>query len=338
MQNVRNIAIAVYLAVFATLLFPLVAHTCSIVHRTVRVGREFRVRAVDHGRPVEAFRVVIFRANNPSTSAEGHAIYALTDKHGYARFANLEPGSFFLTVDHDAGVPDGVNLDVTSEIASDMTVTLQWPSKSPLTVQSVRGAVLTPDFYPSQVQYVVSLSPLEGISGRVIATVDTDSKGRFNFDEDVPPGIYFLRLGPPSGSGEGRPLEGLIAIEVNRKAKRTELNLDVGWTSCGLVYTEGVKYSEMTVSRICGDVTDVQGGAVPNAQVLLLGSGDAAEVVDQIRSERNGQFDFQAQREGTYQLLVKSPGFRPYLRVIHVQHGEASQGCPQSIHVRLGLL
>jgi hypothetical protein len=196
-----------------------------------------------------------------------------------------------------------------------------------------------PDYYPNQMQASLSVSLLEGISGREIETTKTDSKGRFHFTNEVPSGIYFLRLNP-SGlrAGSGEQFGGMIAIEITSEAKQNAVDLDLGWSSCGLSYAQGEVYPELKLGKICGAVADSEGAVVSNARVMLLAGGEEAKILEQTQSGTSGQFTLLEQADGTYQLLVKSPGFRPFLRVIHIQSAAPSESCQQPIRIQLDVM
>lgn len=73
---------------------------CSMFYPIVHVGPNFRVRVEDRGRPVEGLPLVI----------DGNRV--LTDSNGVAVFRGIRPGSHRVSADHDAGVPDGADLEV----------------------------------------------------------------------------------------------------------------------------------------------------------------------------------------------------------------------------------
>jgi hypothetical protein len=335
MRNTRNISFAVGFLVLVALSSPLIASACTIIYPTATAGTGFRVRVMDRGRPVHSLKLVLNR-HDSSGSRKREPVYSLTDVDGYARFANLDPGSYFLTADHDSGVMDGLIVDVRPSGATNVTVSLNWPNAAPLQVRSVSGTLRGPDYYPRQTQVEVLLSLLEGVSGRVIGTTQTDSKGGFSFAGAIPSGIYFLRLIPSElRAWDGEQIEGMIAIEVDPKAAQDALDLDLGWSSCGLGYAQRAKYPEMKVSKLCGDVADDAGGVISDAQVMLLANGENAEILEETRSGTDGQFTLRGRNEGTYMLLVKSPGFQPFLRVMHMDTSGTSEGCQQPINVRL---
>jgi hypothetical protein len=332
MQNKCKVSFGVSLVVLVALFSPLIAHACSIFFPTVHVGTGFRVRVMDRGRPIHSLKLVLNQYDS-SGSRSKEPIYSLTDADGYANFANLTPGSFVLTADHDSVVAGGLDVDVSLSGATNVTVPLNWPNVTPLQVRSVSGTLRGPDYYPKRRQVPVSLSLLEGVSARVIETTQTDWKGGFSFADTVPSGIYFLRLNPSElRAWDGEQMEGMISIEVNPKMSQDVLDLDLGWSSCGLGYAQRNEYPEMKVSKLCGDVADALGGVISNAAVMLLAN---FEVLEQTRSGTNGGFALREHDGGPYHLLVKSPGFQPFLRVIRIDTSATSEGCTQPILVRL---
>jgi hypothetical protein len=130
----------------------------------------------------------------------------------------------------------------------------------------------------------------------------------------------------------------MIAIEVDPKAKQDVLDLDLGWSSCGLGYAQRSGYPEIQVSTICGNVKDSIGAVVSNAQVMLMASGEGSDILEHTQSGTIGEFVLDQPENGTYQLLIKSSGFRPFLQVIHVEAGGATHGCKQPIRVRLDVI
>jgi hypothetical protein len=326
-------------AVLLPFLAPCMAHACSVVYRTVEVGPYFRVRVTDRGRPVKGLRLVV-GVDSTSTPQRPRNNYAVTDSDGYVRFSNHSPGSFIITTDKDDALADAAVVKVSPGGPRDVTVSLSWPSSEPITVRSVSGTMRGPDFYPSEQQVPLSLSLLEGISSRVIAETTSDSRGRFNFAEHVSPGLYFLRLNL-SGLRSGwsrEQIEGRIAIEISESAKRDALDLDIGWSTCGLTYGQRETPTVLSLAKVCGELTDSMGADIANAEVLLMPSNEEGKVLEQTASDRDGRFAFSERLEGDYRLLIKTRGFRPFLRPIHVEPGSSSAGCMKPVKVQLEVM
>ena len=317
-------------AMLLVLVLPNAARSCTLVSadNRVPVGKEFRVRVTDRGIPVRGLRVML------ASYAPKDVTYALTDADGYAFFSNLSPGVFAVTSDHDAGPsPDSIQVEVSQNGPPNITVQLRWPNLDPIKVRSVSGVLRGPGYYPSERQVPLSLSLLEGITTKVLATTMTDSKGRFDFKKDeLPPGLYFLRLNPSGLRSMNEEIQGWIPISLDPQAKQDVLNADMGWSSCGLGYAQQEQRPEIGISKICGDVADSAGVGIFDVQILLLGTGEDAQVMDQTTA-KNGRFTLQEEHDGSYQLLVKSPGFQPFLIPIRLQ-GQ-SKNCQQPIHIRL---
>lgn len=339
MQRRGKISIGAGWLALALLLSPRIARACFVSYPSVSAGTEFRARVIDRGRPVWALRLVLSHSESAG-STTGIGLESVTDADGYSTFTNLSPGSYLLTSDHDGGgIADAVVVNVSANGPANVTVPLRWPSATPISVRAPAGTARGPDFYPSQMQIPLSLSLIEGLSAHVVATTLTDSKGRFAFSAVVPAGIYFLRLNASGLRGwSGEQMEGLMTFEVSGEATDDALDLDMGWSSCGLMYAQQPKYSEITLRKIHGDVADISGGAIANAQILVLATDVNAAVVAETASGKKGQFALQEQHEGVYRLVIKSPGFQPYVRLIRIVPTASDESSRQPLRLRLEVL
>lgn len=287
---------------------------CSVVYPSVQVGPNFRVRVEDHGRPVKGLRVEI-----GSYQGSGERAVTDTDKNGYALFRDVRPGSYHLSADHDAGIPDGADLEVKLDGPTDVTVPLEWPSIAPVLVRSLKGGIRGPDYFPGRSQPRLSLDLLEGSSGRRLKSLQTTDNGEFNF-ESAAPGLYFLSLKPSGLMGwPGEQISGLIAVAVDQGALTDHLDVDLGWTSCGLWYADRSEcpQSDLQIEQLSGQVLDASGAAIPDAKILLF---DTAEtLVERLQSDSAGKFASPHSLAGTYHLVVSSAGFTPLRRTLHAE-------------------
>ena len=327
-------------AIFSPFLAPLVATilsglagACTLVYPTVRAGPNFLVTITDRGRPVQGLRLQLVK-DDARTSTRPDVIEAISDDRGLAQFNHVLPGSFFLSAAYDGGIADGVTVKVSSDGPGGVMVPLKWPSEKPVRVRTVSGTLRDP-LRPRR----FSVSLLEGLSARVIWTTDTDSGGEFTLP-NVTPGIYFLALKPFGAQTESSEKGGdWIAIEVNSQADEEKLNLDLGWSSCGLSYTDRTKcsHTQLKVESWCGKVVDPLGAVISNADVLLLDNGPNQKVLREAHTDNVGRFALQDARDGTYQLVVKSPGFDPLQETVQIDSSQASGPCLRPVSVRLGL-
>lgn len=328
MQNKGIISI---IASCITLISPQFVRACTIVYPTIEVGRSFRVRVTDRGSPIGGMTVLL--------GSGGGQIQSITGADGYASFEGLFPGSLLVTTRYDGDMADAVQVEVSDKGPLNATVELAWPNRTPLAVRSVSGILRGPDFFPNRDQGQVSLSLIEGQTARVIETTQSDRKGRFGFATAVPPGIYYLRVNPSEiRAWDGEQIEGAIPIRVDKSASQDSPDLDLGWTSCGLTYAQRESEPDLKVEKICGDVADPEGAVISRAQVFLLNTNDDPEILRQTRSDPNGEFALEGENNHSYELIIKSPGFRPSVRVIHLGGANSSAACTQPVHFRLGVL
>jgi Carboxypeptidase regulatory-like domain len=331
LENQRRISFVRRASMTAAILSVL-AGACTIVPPIARVGASFRAKVMDRGRPVRGLRLKL-------TSYDGHTfrthdgIDAITDDQGFAQFIHTPPGSFFLSADHDGGIIDTVDVRVAADGPGDVTVPLKWPSETPLRVRRLAGTLRDDPVGPSR----FSVSLLEGLSARVIETTETDDQGQFTL-ASVAAGIYFLKLKTLGVQVESRGQGGdLIAVELSDVAEQEKLDLDLGWSSCGLSYTSRTKCSrtELKAEALCGEVTDIAGAIIFGAEVLLMSNSPTRTPLEKTRTDTSGDFTLHDAKDGTYNLIVRSPGFDPLEQVVHIQNSHVPGHCSRPISVRL---
>ena len=83
---------------------------------------------------------------------------------------------------------------------------------------------------------------------------------------------------------------------------------------------------------LVGSVVDPSGAILPNAAVVLLQPARQARY--EIRTDRNGQFDFQGLPAGDYQLEASTAGFQTYKSTVSM----AGQALQRQIMLKIGLL
>lgn len=294
------------------------SRACSVVYPSIKVGRAFRVVVSDRGRPVAGLLLTVATKQ------------AFTDKEGIALFRNVPPGSFFLSPDRDNGIVSGAYLKVTPDGPADVTVAVKWPAVDPIVVRSLNGRLRLPGYLPELSQREFSVELLEAVSGRSLKMVDTRNGGEFHFG-DIAPGLYFLAL-------RSAPLSGLIAVFNDPNAQASDLDLELGSSSCGLYFTDRNKcrLPELRLEELCGEVVDSAGGAIA-ADIYLSEGGQNPAHVERIRSDSTGGFAWADSAAATYDLLVTSPGFTPLRTKVHLQPGPATT-CRRQLRIQLGIL
>jgi hypothetical protein len=305
---------------------------CSVFYPDFQLGPSFRVKVEDHGRPVEGLRLEI-----GGTKGSRYRVVKDTDKNGFAVFRDVLPGLYHLSAAHDAGIPDGAELEVKLNGPTNVTVPLKWPSGPPVVVRSLGGTIRRPGYLPGQPQPTLLLDILEGRSGRKLNALQTSERGEFDF-EGAAPGAYFLDL-KPSGpvGGMGDEITGLIPVVVDPHATHDHLDLDLSASSCGLSYADmnGCRQSDLQTDRLSGQVVDPTGAVIPRAKVILLNA--AGTLVEELESDSEGRFASPHPVTDVYDLVVSAAGFTPYRRIVRAKPGN-EPGPPPSLIVQLGIL
>ncbi len=294
--------------------------------QVVHVGPSFRIRVDDNrGRPVSKLSLEVESSAGKSKP--------VTDVDGFVSFRDLSSGIYSLRAEQDVGSCLGKVLEVQSDASSGIAVPMTWPTVAPVTVRSLKGTLHIPNYVPGRAGPELSLRLLGGVSGHEMASVHTNGTGDFDFGVTAP-GIYFLNLEPSAlKDPRGNPITGRIAVSVEPRAESDHLELELGWTDCGLGYIDLTPCppAELHIGQLRGRVIgpagavivnggdalrhnpvhiDPAGPAIPNAEILLVGPG--GDLIEQLRSDRAGEFASKQVPAGSYDLLVRSFGFATF--------------------------
>jgi hypothetical protein len=288
-----------------------VSSACSLVFSPMSVGSSFKVKVSGYDGPVKG---LLLKLNGP----QGPTLSAVTDDKGIAEFSNAPPGALYLGADHDNGY--GAQLDVKPNGPTNVIVPMRWPSIEPIHVRSLSGTVRAPGAIPGQPdQSVLSLELLEGVSGAILSSISTSTRGEFDFGKPRH-GLYFIRVKPyPFGNQQ---VGGLISVAVHPIASDVadKLDLNLNWTSCGLMYTDQSQcsYPDLHVDKLAVHLADSIGRPVfGGAEVFLL---DAAQnQVARASTGASGNFSFPGPLVGTFQLRVEGGAFTPVHTPIHFE-------------------
>lgn len=241
----------------------------------------------------------------------------------------MDLGSYFLSADHDVGVADGETIEVVANGASNLTIQLKWPNRNPLLVRSMKGVLRGPDYDPQQTQAHITLSLLEPVSRRVVDVAQSESSGRFSFNDAVQPGLYFLKLNES---------DDVIPIQVRPDAKADTIALDFGSNGCGLQHAQRPKLPTISTNLLRGEADDPAYAVIPDAEVWLLTDSEDFQVLEKTQTDGAGQFALRENRNGTYRLFVKKRGLGPFFQEVHLEVSEQSDECQRSMRVALDVI
>jgi len=136
------------LAGCVALVWPCLALPCTMTTGAIEVGSQFQVSVTDRGRPVSGLRVVLSPAVFPPDNKDAGKIYSTTDSAGIAQFADLSPGSLYVSAQYDGGESPDLVIDISPSSHSGTTVDMTWPSRTPMMVRSASGVLRSHGFYP----------------------------------------------------------------------------------------------------------------------------------------------------------------------------------------------
>lgn len=301
---------ALWRIVLATLAISSVAPACSIFSSPIHVGTSFKVKVSGADGPVQGLTLRL-------KDLEGLTRSAVTDQAGLAAFDNVPIGTQYLQAEPDNSL--GTELDVKTQGPANAIVPQQWPSIDPIHVRSLSGTMESPDAIPGHLdRATLPLELLDGISGRVLSSQSTTAHGEFDFGK-LPPGIYFIRL--KLFFAFRQEVTGLIsvALDPNAPARADKLDLNLSYTSCGLMYKDALQCPQfdLRMKTLKGRVSDGGRRAVPYARIALL---DAAKrEVASVSADLHGDFFYSRPLEGAFELRMGGPGFTPMHALIHLE-------------------
>jgi hypothetical protein len=284
---------------------------CSLAFSPISVGSSFKVKVSSYEGPVKGLLLNLSGPQGPAQSA-------VTGGNGIAEFHNVPPGTLYLGADHNNGY--GLQLDVKWNGPANVVVPMRWPSIEPIHVRSLSGTMRAPDAIPGQLeQSVLSLELLEGVSGRILSSINTTGRGEFDFGK-LAPALYFIHLRPYSAFHE-QQVGGLISVAVDPSApaRADKLDLSLSWTSCGLMYTDLLQchQPDLHVKKLEGHASDSMGRGLRRAEIVLL--DPAQNQVAHVSTDPDGNFFFPGPLVGTFELRIEGGGFNPVHTALHIE-------------------
>ena len=305
------------------------SYACMVVPQEYGVLRNFAIQVYNwRGAPVPGARVVLSPSIHGNPGPEPLA--ATTDAGGIARFRNVPAGAYSATTESS----DGEYVEITVIDSGSFepvrpNLRLKWPNLEVIPVQSASGK-LTSGSHTQPLR----LALLKADSGERLESVETDTNGNFHFS-DAGPGLYFIRVTRKSSSS----FAGDIAISIEPTAKKTRIDLSIGWTSCGLSYGDDVNCTSSTpleVANLCGRVVDPSGAVIFNPLIQVISATDGPMRDRLITSKQDGTFAVSGILPGQYTLQVSGQGFSKLQLPVRVQDGSGTS-CVDPLTVTLGI-
>lgn len=301
---------------------------CTVFYPAIPAAPSFQVHVEDRGRPVSGLRMELKGRSLTKT--------AVTGEDGTVRFQDIPPADYHVEAEFDAGIRDGATIQVTASGPKNTTIPIRWPNQAPLIVQAPKGVLHWHMTETDQRQSVLQVDLVDARTGKLQESTQTTSEGEFVL-KTPQPGLYFLRVTPKSltPAGGGR-VAGKVPIRVASHAAQVDLELDFGWSSCGVTYValHACPQEELSIAHLSGEVVDPTGASIARATVRLFNSDRT--IAEQLTSDEEGRFVSAKPLDGSYELTVSATGFtslRQMVRGFVPKDGVR----PASLRIRLGL-
>jgi hypothetical protein len=186
------------------------------------VGTDFSLKLSFRQAPLPGFRVVLTPSGG-STDSNEHSrvpVTAVTDSSGTAHFLAVPTGKYIAGARNGLSFPSN-QVTVHSDGDFEDEVAIEWPlDLEELPVRALRGKLIVPgeDAEAGRPLRHATVKLLDLRSSRVIETTRTLSDGSYQFST-IEPGLYALRVIPPTEDNKPKPASGDIAIELDPVAQ-----------------------------------------------------------------------------------------------------------------------
>lgn len=178
------------------------------------VGPSFSLRVSFHEIPVAGARIEL------ETNEGQTGFTTTTDSLGFARFSAIPPGEYYPGATDGLDFPLGhVIVKVVPNHPSGNKVEIEWPAQS-ISVRRLRGRLVTSGLLgdPANALLDAKVELLDLRTGLLIDSGRTDVDGWYDFLEGEP-GLYALRVTPPTKPLKDEPLSRDIAVELDPEAE-----------------------------------------------------------------------------------------------------------------------
>ena len=307
-STIKRLAFATLFLVCLGLLAP--AHACTRSLARVAVTSDFRVIVMNGSTPVPGVQVEVYDERNSET--EGKPILTLvTSKDGSAEIKNLHKGLYIVGTTGPGG-GSAVYAAVSANLGEPVNrIILPWPQfisgAGILKTKTLTGVLATDNLWKPFQNVHVEL--WRAGAKAPLATEETGTEGRFQFQE-AKPGIYILRIrGEQNHVDYDRQIEGEIPIELLPAAATLPepLSLHVGMTTCGLHYSPCAFPGTNALPSRRFQLLDPAGEIIADAKYRVLDPSGAE--VEKGLTDSNGIVRLSSDLNGKVTLIVSTKAF-----------------------------
>lgn len=198
------------------------------------VGTDFSVKISFRHAPLPGIRVVL-DPSGESADASGRSrvpVTAVTDSSGTAKFIAVAPGEYTAEAKDGLFFPSN-EVTVHPDGAFRNEIEIEWPW-GVLPVRTLRGKLIVPGegTEPDSPLQSATVQLVDLRSSRVIETQSTIDDGSYEFST-TEPGLYAVRLIPPTKDRKTEPTSGDHAVELDPAALESTIpDLKVLQSAC----------------------------------------------------------------------------------------------------------
>jgi hypothetical protein len=220
------------------------AGACSQAFPEWTRGSNFSVVVTSNKQPLKSMRVIL----EPDDLKEKlQRLEALTDENGAAIFRSVQPGRYIVDASR-LGVEVGPGTVIVSTKGSSEKIQIEWPMRAEYQVLTVAGrfqrltiekkspidAVTHPRTQPLA-NASLTLSRID--TEETVGFTTTDLDGAFAF-KTVDPGSYLLHIREEPSTESAFQIDDYLVLVVDPHFSRSRLDLQLNWTSCGMIAME----------------------------------------------------------------------------------------------------
>lgn len=220
------------------------ASGCSETFPEWTRGTDFSVVVTLNRLPLRSMKVIL---EPDDVKDKLQRIEGLTGEDGTASFHTVAPGRYYVEASR-LGIEVGPGTVIVRPKGSTEKIQIEWPMRPEYQVLSVVG----------QFQHLTieKKDPIEGVihpridplanasltlsridSEKMVEFTTTDLNGNFAF-KTVDPGSYLLHVREETSPEAAYQIDDYLVINVDPHASRGHLDLQLNWTSCGMIATD----------------------------------------------------------------------------------------------------
>jgi hypothetical protein len=193
---------------------------CSEVMTPQTAGSNFVVQLLDGEAPLRDITVLVQNAREFCSAGKREA-EGISGADGRIAFKGIASGDHYLCAKNGSDLRMFAWVKVSTQEADERTIQVNLPGSSPIVVRNIGGVI--------RWERRLNIALLDYNTSKLLAKTETNSIGEFH-EKTVPVGKYWLEISSAAKGDE----QGRVLVELRPEADEKQIDLDVGFTSCGM--------------------------------------------------------------------------------------------------------